>query len=306
MNNLRKLRKSKNLTLEELAKITNINKTSIARYETGEVEMKADTLQIFASFFEVSTDYLLNNTNKITFKEKVTALMNENNITQTELAIELGVTQSLLSRNINGMHKPKAEIAKKIADFFGISIDYLLNEVTVKNRLRELRETHGLTLRQVAQDLNMSFSNLGALERGEHQIREDVARKFANYYNVSFDYLLGESYNEEAKLLIGDKIKKLREDAHISQVELSQKINVGNKTLSDYERNISQPSLQTLLDIANFFNVSVDYLLGRDTEMKSGKDELIKELNDNVELLSSEQLKEILDFTLFIIKKDQK
>lgn len=62
MNNLRALRKEKRLTLVELSEKVNINKTSIARYETGEVEMKADVLQMFASFFNVSTDYLLGKT----------------------------------------------------------------------------------------------------------------------------------------------------------------------------------------------------------------------------------------------------
>ena len=62
MNNLRSLRKEKRLTLIELSQKVNINKTSIARYETGEVEMKADVLQMFANFFNVSTDYLLGKT----------------------------------------------------------------------------------------------------------------------------------------------------------------------------------------------------------------------------------------------------
>lgn len=64
MNKLRILRKEKGLTLIELSELVHINKTSIARYETGEVEMKADTLQTFASFFNVSTDYLLGKTDE--------------------------------------------------------------------------------------------------------------------------------------------------------------------------------------------------------------------------------------------------
>ena len=63
MNKLRLLRKERGLTLIELSSLIHINKTSIARYETGEVEMKADTLKTFASFFNVSTDYLLGKTN---------------------------------------------------------------------------------------------------------------------------------------------------------------------------------------------------------------------------------------------------
>lgn len=63
MNRLRELRKEKKLSLVELADAVHINKSSIARFETGEVEMKADTLKLFSDYFHVSTDYLLGKTN---------------------------------------------------------------------------------------------------------------------------------------------------------------------------------------------------------------------------------------------------
>ena len=59
------------------------------------------------------------------------------------------------------------------------------------NRLRELRNKRRLTLREVAEKLNMSFSNVATIERGESQLREDTAKIFADFYNVSIDYLLG-------------------------------------------------------------------------------------------------------------------
>lgn len=61
------------------------------------------------------------------------------------------------------------------------------------NRLRELREEKNKTLREVASDVSMSFSNLGSLERGEAQLKEDTTKLFASYYGVSADYLLGNS-----------------------------------------------------------------------------------------------------------------
>ena len=62
MNRLRELRKEKKLSLIELSEAVHINKSSIARFETGEVEMKADTLKLFSDYFQVTTDYLLGNT----------------------------------------------------------------------------------------------------------------------------------------------------------------------------------------------------------------------------------------------------
>lgn len=66
MNRLRELRKEKRLSLIELADDVHINKSSIARFEIGEVEMKADTLKLFADYFNVTTDYLLGNTDERT------------------------------------------------------------------------------------------------------------------------------------------------------------------------------------------------------------------------------------------------
>lgn len=60
------------------------------------------------------------------FRERLSKLMTEHNINQLGLAKELGVTQSTLSRNINGIHRPKAEIIEKIAKYFNVSVDYLL------------------------------------------------------------------------------------------------------------------------------------------------------------------------------------
>ena len=70
---------------------------------------------------------------KNVFKERLEKLMRENGITQITLAEEIGVTQSTLSRNINGVHRPKAEIVDKVASFFNVSVDYLLGKTDERN-----------------------------------------------------------------------------------------------------------------------------------------------------------------------------
>ena len=59
------------------------------------------------------------------------------------------------------------------------------------NKIRILRNEKKLTLRELASKVNMSYSNLGSIERGEVQLREDTAKIFAEFFNVSSDYLLG-------------------------------------------------------------------------------------------------------------------
>jgi len=61
MNNLRKLRISKNMQQKELAAILNIKISTYCQYETGKRQPDYETLKRIANYFNVSTDYLLEN-----------------------------------------------------------------------------------------------------------------------------------------------------------------------------------------------------------------------------------------------------
>ena len=85
-------------------------------------------------------------------------------------------------------------------------------------------------------------------------------------------------------------IKKQREKLGISQRQLAQKLNIPPQNLNRYEIGINEPNIKTLIQLADFFNISIDELLERDTEIVNLKylDEtrkkLIKEIlemNDN-------------------------
>lgn len=75
---------------------------------------------------------------------------------------------------------------------------------------------------------------------------------------------------------IGAKIKELRINNNILQKELAIDLNLSQQTISLYEADKRQPSYSNLVSIADYFNVSVDFLLGR----KERKDEIEKERNE--------------------------
>ena len=60
-----------------------------------------------------------------------------------------------------------------------------------------------------------------------------------------------------------DRLKLLRENKKISNKELADALNVDVATISNYESGRRNPKNETLLQLADFFNVSIDYLLGR-------------------------------------------
>lgn len=60
------------------------------------------------------------------------------------------------------------------------------------------------------------------------------------------------------------RLKHLRTTNHLTQLELANMLNIERSTLSSYETGRRYPTLVILIRIADAFNVSVDYLIGRD------------------------------------------
>ena len=62
-------------------------------------------------------------------------------------------------------------------------------------RIRELREDSDLNQTQIAKILGMSQTGYSKYETGENDIPTDILIKLSKYYNVSIDYLLGQTDN---------------------------------------------------------------------------------------------------------------
>lgn len=63
--------------------------------------------------------------------------------------------------------------------------------------------------------------------------------------------------------LLGIEIRKLRLEKGISQKEMARALNIGQTTIANYEADTRQPNLEKLTQIADYFDVSIDELLGR-------------------------------------------
>lgn len=88
-----------------------------------------------------------------------------------------------------------------------------------------------------------------------------------------------------------NRIKDLREDADLKQTELADAIGIGQKTLSNYEREETIVDGETLKKIAVFFNVTIDYIMGltnsptNEIFTKGLKEEEIQELKRYKDML---------------------
>ena len=64
------------------------------------------------------------------------------------------------------------------------------------------------------------------------------------------------------------RLQEIRKSEKITQMQLADIIGVKANTISQYESGIREPNIRTLIDLADLFDVSVDYLIGRSDERK--------------------------------------
>ncbi len=67
------------------------------------------------------------------------------------------------------------------------------------------------------------------------------------------------------KNTLKNNLKDLRKKNNIKQKEVAEAINVSERTYGHYETGKREPSIDTLIEIADYFNVPIDLLVGRYT-----------------------------------------
>ena len=67
------------------------------------------------------------------------------------------------------------------------------------------------------------------------------------------------------------RLKELRKRKGLSQLRLATELNTTQNTISRYETGEREPGIDELIKIADYFNVSVDYLIGRTENPKMNK-----------------------------------
>ncbi|WP_326975301.1 helix-turn-helix domain-containing protein [Caproicibacter sp. BJN0012] len=72
-----------------------------------------------------------------------------------------------------------------------------------------------------------------------------------------------------------DKLKKIREEAGLSQQKLAEALGLSQQSIHSYENGAYEPDISTLKMIADFFDTSVDYLIGH-TEIRHKIEKLDK------------------------------
>ncbi|MDE6087523.1 MAG: helix-turn-helix domain-containing protein [Oscillospiraceae bacterium] len=91
--------------------------------------------------------------------------------------------------------------------------------------------------------------------------------------------------------MLGEQIKKLRTQKKLTQQQLADYLHISPSAVGMWEKNYNEPDVKRLEELADFFGVTVDYLLGRETTTPIKE----KTIEDTIQKLEevTEQLKHI-------------
>lgn len=133
-------------------------------------------------------------------------------------------------------------------------------------KLKYLRESELLTQKQIAEKIGCGHRAYAYYEEARRDIPTAVLISLCDMYDVSADFLLGRTAKCKSagkRQTESYRFKALRQQRDLNQSEVAAAIFVTQNAYSYYENRKRDIPTATLICLADFYNVSVDYILGR-------------------------------------------
>lgn len=133
------------------------------------------------------------------------------------------------------------------------------------NNLKKLRKESGLKQQDLAEKLSISRSTVAKWETGKNQPDNETLLKLSSIFNTSIDYILNNDCFSPPTSF-EKRLKELRKSQGLTMKKLGELIGVAESTVSLYENGKRHPDYYILKFLAEYFNVSTDYLLGNNID----------------------------------------
>lgn len=176
-------------------------------------------------------------------KNRLELLMQENNYTLKKVSENTGIPVTTLSGYKKNLRTPKKENALNLADYFDVSVPYLLGlEPEVPNSktltpFQLLVKDSKLSLKEISEATGIRYSTLGNYNQGTRIPNAKNAQILSDYFGVSVPYLLGLDDNPPA---LNDSLEKI--------MVIHEVLNAGDNILVAQE--LLKNSLETLVKYA--------------------------------------------------------
>jgi transcriptional regulator with XRE-family HTH domain len=150
-------------------------------------------------------------------------------------------------------------------------------------RVKGFRLSRGFTQKQVGEYVGLSKQAVNDIESGRRETTVSKAIQFARLFDTTIEYLHGdhlipdrpEPINGMEPFIISnlnleyaDRMKSLREDKGVTLKSAAKDTLMGTRHYTRLELGEAQPTLYDLLRLADYFDVSLDYLVGRSDNPK--------------------------------------
>lgn len=131
--------------------------------------------------------------------------------------------------------------------------------------LKLVRDLHGITIQQVHLATDWPTVECQAFEDGTMRIPQDYLRIFALVFKLPAKLKhLGYIQEQETRKILAARLKELRIKNELPQIAVACDLGIARSTYACYESCKNEPDLHTLIKLADFFHVSLDYLVGRE------------------------------------------
>lgn len=197
-------------------------------------------------------------------------------LSQEELAEKLNISQKSISKYELGDRKPQYKVLVRMAEYFGVTVDYLLEldgggNTVLGERIAELRKVCDMSQKELGEKLGVSASAIGMYEQGRREPNNAMMIAMEKLFGVTVDYLLGvtDSTENEPESSVtrkfGNRLRDLRVSEGITQLQMAVILDTSKSNISKYEAGTVEPGMEKINEIARFFKVTTDYLFGMET-----------------------------------------